>query len=255
MCLRTRYFLQPEEEIEPGLWRCRGRLDCPRRPRLTGWRSTTKPEHHRRSRARLCGDPLRRQAEPPDHRVGKSGLRPVARVDDRLFWRAGHLSHPFDPRPGGLSSRPRGLPRPLHADRHPSLGARDARRRVRPRLPGGRRFREPPINHRGPRSSRGGPPARGPVPSRCDPYPSGTYALASVLGRQLVEIVGPERFFELRGSREPQTRQTRLQRLAGGAAEGDQIRVESVSQLHRLLTRLTSRVRAQGASPRSHDGT
>ena len=206
MCLRTRHFLSPGEEIEPGLWRCRGRLDC---PGGHDYRLATGDDEPRAivdgalAYARTRFDDQPRQpitvwhspgaGELPESTHGPSGepaIYLMHSTPDQGTYQAGHeVFHALF------------TPVAIHHWVHEMLAVAFALDLLAAK--GFDRYRQSTIDDHD----------RAAVNVALDelvavvefPYPPGTYARASVFGRQLVSLVGPERFFDLRGSWNAQT--------------------------------------------------
>lgn len=201
MCLRTHRFLLPEEEIEPGVWRCHGRLDCPggHDYRLAGGDDEARAIVDRAlsyARTRFeaeLSQPIVVWHSPgadelPESTTGSAGEHAI------------YLSH---------STPEQGAYQASHEVFHTLFTPVDTHHWTHEMLAvvfsldflaaeGFADYRVSTIDGLD----------RASAALRLDdlvavvgiPYPRGTYGRASVIGRQLVGLVGSDRFFELRDS-------------------------------------------------------
>ena len=199
MCLRTRYFLQPEEEIEPGLWRCRGRLDC---PGGHDYRLAIGDDEARTTVDRALSYAKTRFEKEPSQPIAVWHSPGADELPESTNGSAGehaiYLSH---------STPDQGAYQAGHEVFHTLFTPVDTHHWVHEMLAvvfaldflaadGFEAYRRSTIE--GHDRAAADLSVADLFQAVAIPYPSGTYALASVLGRQLVETAGPERFFELR---------------------------------------------------------
>lgn len=206
MCLRTHHFLSPEEEIEPGLWRCGGRLDCPgghdyrlatgdheARAIVDRALAYAKTRFDDRPRGPITVWHSPGADELPESTHGPSdepAIYLTHSTPDQGTFQAGHeVFHVLF------------TPVATHHWVHEMLAVVFALDTLA--ATGFDHYRQSTIDDHD-RAA-----ANLPLDDLAAvveyPYPPGTYGRASVFGRQLVGLVGRERFFDLRGSWNAQT--------------------------------------------------